>query len=141
LSNSLFVALHYYLGMAAGKSLRFAEFDVRLSEASTIEQRLAVFGEILELGGPVSKQVLFGALEDPTYGRNLLVSRRSPASQLLVVTSSRRGDSRAGHTDALERGVDEDRRPEFDQMGEDRLFHCGRNDPWFESHSLRHPRK
>jgi hypothetical protein len=59
-------------------TINTAELDVRLSEASTIEQRLAVFGEILEVRGPVSKEVLFGALQDPTYARNLLVSRRSP---------------------------------------------------------------
>jgi hypothetical protein len=55
-----------------------ADLEARLSEATTLEQRLVAFGEILEVDRPVSKQVLFGALQDPTYARNLLVSRRSP---------------------------------------------------------------
>src|SRR4051812_35772936 len=54
------------------------DLEARLSGATTLEQRLATFGEILEVGRPVSKQVLFGALQNPTYARNLLVSRRSP---------------------------------------------------------------
>ena len=43
-----------------------ADLEARLSEATTLEQRLAAFGEILEVARPVSKQVLFGALQDPT---------------------------------------------------------------------------
>jgi hypothetical protein len=54
------------------------QLGVQLGEALTLEQRLAVFGDILEIGEPVSRQVLFGALHDATYARNLLVSRRSP---------------------------------------------------------------
>jgi len=54
------------------------DLEARLSGATTLEQRLAAFGEILEVDRPVSKQVLFGALQDATYARNLLVSRRSP---------------------------------------------------------------
>jgi hypothetical protein len=84
LSNSLFVALHYYLGMAAGKSLRFAEFDVRLSEASTIEQRLAVFGEIPELGGPVpSRSCLAPWRIQPTVGTFLFPAVAPHLSYLL----------------------------------------------------------
>jgi hypothetical protein len=55
-----------------------ADLAGRLSEATTLEQRLAAFSEILEVDRPVSKQVLFGALQDQIYARNLLVSRRSP---------------------------------------------------------------
>lgn len=54
-----------------------AQLGMQLGEALTLEQRMAVFGDILEIGEPVSKQVLLGALQDANYARNLLISRRS----------------------------------------------------------------
>jgi hypothetical protein len=60
------------------KATDTATLEGQLGKASTLEQRLAAFGDILELGEPVSPQVLFAALQDSTYARNLLVSRRSP---------------------------------------------------------------
>jgi hypothetical protein len=54
-------------------------FGSQLGEGATLEERLAAFGDILHIGEPVSMQVLFGALEDPDYARNLLLSRRSPS--------------------------------------------------------------
>ena len=60
------------------ETIDVAQLGVQLDEVMTLEQRLAAFGEILEIGEPVSRQVLFGALQDANYARNLLVSRRSP---------------------------------------------------------------
>ena len=60
------------------ETINVAELGVQLSGATPLEQQLAALGEVLGVGAPVSRQVLFGALQDPTYARNLLVSRRSP---------------------------------------------------------------
>ena len=56
-----------------------ADLEARLSEATTLEQRLAAFGEILAVDRPVSKQVLFGALQDPTMPGTCLSRGAVPA--------------------------------------------------------------
>lgn len=43
----------------------------------TIEEQCRQFGSILGLNGPVSEEVLFAAVHDPSYAHNLLSARRS----------------------------------------------------------------
>ncbi|EFM12228.1 hypothetical protein PaecuDRAFT_0908 [Paenibacillus curdlanolyticus YK9] len=43
----------------------------------TIEEQRRQFGIILGLNGPVSEEVLFAAVHDPSYAHNLLSARRS----------------------------------------------------------------
>ncbi|NIK68670.1 hypothetical protein [Paenibacillus sp. BK720] len=43
----------------------------------TIEEQCRQFGSILGLDGPVSEEVLFAAVHDPSYAHNLLSARRS----------------------------------------------------------------
>lgn len=52
--------------------------EAELARATTLEDRLAAFGRLLEIDRPVTKEVLFGALQNAEYARNLLIARPSP---------------------------------------------------------------
>jgi hypothetical protein len=51
--------------------------SLSLDEDSGFEEQRLEFGKILGLNGPVSRKVLFAALEDDTYVHNLMVCRRN----------------------------------------------------------------
>ena len=85
------------------ETIDVAQLGVQLDEVMTLEQRLAAFGEILEIGEPVSRQVLFGALQDANRAKPAGFPAQPAASPLLVVESSRRGDSRTTYPGAFKR--------------------------------------
>jgi hypothetical protein len=48
-------------------------------EFASVDEGCAELGRFLGLPGPASKDIFASALEDDTYARNLIISRRSPA--------------------------------------------------------------
>ena len=48
------------------------------NEKNTFEDQCKKFGELLELGKPVNPKVLFSAIHDEDYARNLVANKRRP---------------------------------------------------------------
>ncbi len=49
-----------------------------MDKNETFEDQCIKFGELLELGKPVNPQVMFSAIHDDEYARNLVANRRRP---------------------------------------------------------------
>lgn len=69
-------------------------------EFTTLDEGRAALATLLNLSHPVDTEVLIGAIEDPDYARNLIVSRNAPAFlNHLLAHPPKRGEAAVGIPD------------------------------------------